>query len=162
MRYLVDTNVFIEAKNRHYAFDIVPGFWDWLERAHADGNVFTIEKVANEIRPNKDSLAEWFARQEGTFIISGASADVPNLQRLATWAQGAEFTPAALNDFLSSADYYLVAQAATHGAAAVTHEVASNSLKKIKIPAAAAAMGVSCITPFDMMRQLQARLVCST
>ena len=26
--YLIDTNVFIEAKNRHYGFDFCPAFWD--------------------------------------------------------------------------------------------------------------------------------------
>lgn len=24
--YLLDANIFIQAKNRHYAFDVVPGF----------------------------------------------------------------------------------------------------------------------------------------
>lgn len=28
--YLLDSNVFMEAKNRYYAFDIVPGFWQAL------------------------------------------------------------------------------------------------------------------------------------
>jgi len=26
--YLLDANIFIQAKNRHYAFDVVPGFGD--------------------------------------------------------------------------------------------------------------------------------------
>ncbi len=29
--YLFDANVFIEAKNRYYAFDICPGFWEWMD-----------------------------------------------------------------------------------------------------------------------------------
>lgn len=28
--YFLDTNVFINAKNFYYQFDIHPGFWDWL------------------------------------------------------------------------------------------------------------------------------------
>lgn len=47
--YLVDSNVLIEAKNRYYAFDIAPGFWEWLERAHRTGCVFSIEKVEEEL-----------------------------------------------------------------------------------------------------------------
>ncbi len=31
MRYLLDANVFIEAKNLYYAFDICPGFWTWMD-----------------------------------------------------------------------------------------------------------------------------------
>ena len=33
MRYLLDSNVFIQAKNLHYGFDFVPAFWDWLLQA---------------------------------------------------------------------------------------------------------------------------------
>ena len=39
MKYLVDANVLIEAKNRYYAFDITPGFWKWLNQAHTQGTV---------------------------------------------------------------------------------------------------------------------------
>jgi hypothetical protein len=28
-RYLLDTNVFIQARNLHYGFDFCPAFWDW-------------------------------------------------------------------------------------------------------------------------------------
>jgi Domain of unknown function (DUF4411) len=38
--YLLDSDVLISAKNLHYAFDLVPGFWSWLEQAHRDGRVF--------------------------------------------------------------------------------------------------------------------------
>lgn len=33
MAYLLDANVFIQAKNLQYGFDFCPAFWDWLERA---------------------------------------------------------------------------------------------------------------------------------
>lgn len=29
-KYLIDTNVFIQAKNLHYGFDFCPAFWEWL------------------------------------------------------------------------------------------------------------------------------------
>jgi len=35
MTYLLDTNVFIEAKNRYYGFGFCPAFWDWIDGAHA-------------------------------------------------------------------------------------------------------------------------------
>ena len=28
--YLLDANVFIQAKNLHYCFDFCPAYWDWL------------------------------------------------------------------------------------------------------------------------------------
>ena len=33
MAYLLDTNVLIEAKNRHYGFDFCPAFCDWIDHA---------------------------------------------------------------------------------------------------------------------------------
>ena len=30
MAYLLDSNVFIPAKNLHYGLDFCPAFWDWL------------------------------------------------------------------------------------------------------------------------------------
>ena len=32
MTYLLDANIFIQAKNLYYNFDICPAFWDWLDR----------------------------------------------------------------------------------------------------------------------------------
>ena len=42
MAYLLDTNVFIEAKNRYYSFEVCPGFWDWIVAENAAGHVFSI------------------------------------------------------------------------------------------------------------------------
>lgn len=39
MRYLLDTNVFIQARNLHYGFDFCPAFWDWLDGQNAAGVV---------------------------------------------------------------------------------------------------------------------------
>ena len=49
MGYLLDANVFIQAKNLHYGFDFCPAFWDWLLAGNNAGNVFSIEKVGDEV-----------------------------------------------------------------------------------------------------------------
>lgn len=40
--YLVDSNVFIQAKNLHYGFDFRPAFWDWLVERNNAGKVACI------------------------------------------------------------------------------------------------------------------------
>ena len=30
MSYLLDANIFIQAKNLYYGFDFCPAFWEWL------------------------------------------------------------------------------------------------------------------------------------
>lgn len=37
--FLLDANVFIQAKNLHYGFDFCPAFWSWVDRSHAAGRV---------------------------------------------------------------------------------------------------------------------------
>jgi hypothetical protein len=35
MAYLLDANVFMQAKNLHYGMDFCPAFWDWLIASNA-------------------------------------------------------------------------------------------------------------------------------
>ena len=44
MAYLLDANVFIQAKNLHYGLDFCSAFWDWLIEANQRGSVYSIEK----------------------------------------------------------------------------------------------------------------------
>ena len=37
MSYLLDSDVFIQAKNLHYGLDFCPAFWDWLIESNASG-----------------------------------------------------------------------------------------------------------------------------
>lgn len=110
MAYLLDANVFIQAKNLHYAFDFCPGFWDWLDDAHAAGNVFSIEKVGDEIAAGADELASWAQRRPTSFFLEPDATVVPSLQAASAWAAGGAYEPAAVSTFLQVADYYLVAQ----------------------------------------------------
>ena len=59
MSYLLDANVFIQAKNLHYGFDFCPAFWDWLIENNRTGKVFSIEKVGDELEAGDDALATW-------------------------------------------------------------------------------------------------------
>lgn len=59
MTYLLDTNVFVTAKNLHYDFDFCPAFWDWLILKNKEQKVFSIEKVRDEINKGEDELSGW-------------------------------------------------------------------------------------------------------
>jgi hypothetical protein len=155
MAYLLDTNVFIQAKNLHYGLDFCPGFWDWLDDAHARGVVFSIERVRDELID--DDLGQWAASRGETFFLPPDAVALEGLRQTSQWANGAGYEPSAVNTFLQVADYYLVAHAHDH--AVVTHEVPSNSTRKIKIPDACIGMGVRCVSPFTMLRTEGARFV---
>lgn len=59
MAYLLDSDVFIQAKNLHYGFDFCPAFWTWLERANAASRTISIEKVGTELKAGADELSDW-------------------------------------------------------------------------------------------------------
>lgn len=68
MAYLLDANVFIEAKNRYYGLDFCPAFWAWLIAANAEGKVFSIERVGAELKAGNDALAKWAAARTGGLL----------------------------------------------------------------------------------------------
>jgi hypothetical protein len=162
MAYLLDANVFIQAKNLHYGFDFCPGFWDWLDDAHAAGRVFSVEKVGDELLSGADELATWARLRSGVFFLTPDAAVIPSVQAVSAWASGGGYEPAAVSTFLQVADYYLVAQARAHNHVVVTHEIVAHSTRRIKIPNACLGVGVRCVTPFEMLRAERARFVLDT
>ena len=161
MAYLIDSDVFIQAKNLHYGFDICPAFWDWLDTQHGASNVFSIQKVGEELAAGEDDLSRWAAQRPEFFLRPDASV-VSSLQQVSAWVSGGRFHPTAVNIFLQVADYYLVSQAHAGDHVVVTHERVDNAIKKIKIPNVCLGMGISCVNPFEMLRTERARFVLGT
>jgi len=162
MTYLLDSNVFIQAKNLHYGFDFCPAFWDWIDQAHRGGLVYSIRQVKNELSEREDELSVWAAERPDSFFLESDQGLRPFLSRVSTWVDRADYEPRAKNQFQQVADYYLVVAALARESRIVTHETpAQSSRKKVKIPDASAALGVECVTVFDMLRAEGARFVLS-
>lgn len=161
MAYLLDANVFIQAKNLHYGFDFCPAFWEWLVAKNGEGKVFSIERVGDEIEAGDDELAVWASERGADFFLKPTSAMFPSLSTVSEWAAGQSYEPSAVNTFLQVADYYLVAHALAHEQTVVTHEIVSNSSRRIKIPNACIGLGIKCMSPFEMLRHEKARFVLS-
>jgi len=60
---------------------------------------------------------------------------------------------------MGAADYFLVSQALVDEHVAVTHEVASASRRRIKVPDVCIGLGISCVTPFEMLRSERAHFI---
>ena len=159
MAYLLDSDVFIQAKNLHYGFDFCPAFWEWLVFQNRAARVFSIEKVGDEIQAGADELSDWADDRGTKFFLPPDGTVLPALASVSQWAAGQSFDPAAVNTFLQVADYYLVAHALAHGHVVVTHEKPAASVKKIKVPTVCIALGVKCMTPYEMLRLERARFV---
>lgn len=159
MAYLLDADVFIRGKNLHYGFDFCPAFWDWLVAAGADGRAVSIERVGDELAAGDDELATWAAERGGDFFLRPTPDVLAALGTVSRWVTSQQYEPAAVSTFLQVADYYLVAHALAHGYDVVTHEVASASTRRIKIPNVCIGVGIKCVTPFEMLRREHARFV---
>jgi hypothetical protein len=157
--YLLDANVFIQAKNIHYGFDFCPGFWEWLDQAAADGRVASIRKVHDELIAGDDELTQWAHERANSMFQETDEHVLTSLRQLSTWAVGADYEQTAVSTFFQGADYYLVGHAHAYAHVVVTHEVPSPATKKIKIPDACIGMRVPYLTTFTMLRQERVRLV---
>ena len=157
--YLIDANVFVQAKNLHYRFDFCGGFWDWVTTAHARGLVFSVRKVRDELLAGKkgDPARTWAERLPEGFFLD--DADDPKVMRhyaeLMRWAaQGRHYAAAAIDEFADqrNADPFIVAAAKQRGDLVVTQERANpEARRRIPLPNAADAVGVNTISIFDLL-----------
>lgn len=159
MTYLLDANVFIEAKNRHYGLDFCPAFWNWILEKNQAGVVLSIDKVADEIQAGADELTDWAKNQASVIFRNTDTSVIAQLGKVSKWATSQNYEAGAINTFFQIADYYLIGHALALGSAIVTHELPSTSPKNIKIPNACAGLGISFMNPFEMLRRERARFV---
>lgn len=159
MAYLLDANVFIQAKNLHYGFDFCPAFWDWLVITNESGVVFSIEKVGDELEAGNDNLAKWVKTRGDAFFLRPETQIVPAFGSVSVWVNNQRYDPAAVHTFLQVADYYLIAHALAHGFTVVTHEVPAATKRKVKIPNVCIGLGIKHMTPYEMLRRERARFV---
>jgi hypothetical protein len=85
MPYLLDANVFIQAKNLHYGFDFCLAFWDWLLENNARGLVSSIEKVLDELIAVNDDLATWTQARGTAFFLPPDAAVLPDFGKVTAW-----------------------------------------------------------------------------
>lgn len=159
MTYLLDANVFIQAKNLHYGLDFCPAFWEWLLDNHTAGRVFSIDKVADEIAAGDDELTDWMRENGNGLFVKTDAAVAAQFGRVSAWTTQQNYEAAAINTFLQVADYYLIAHALANGHVVVTHEVPANSVKRIKIPNVCVGLNLRFMTPYEMLRRERARFV---
>ncbi len=159
MKYLLDTNVFIEAKNRYYAFAICPGFWDWMDHIMGKGDVLSIELVRDEMLESDDDLAKWIRarKSEPWFLKQDDDATQGHFKRIAAAVQSGSYTDGAKQEFLRGADAWVVAKAKASGAAVVPLEVRDPSSKKrVPLPNVCDFEGVECVNTFEVLPRLGA------
>lgn len=157
--YLIDADVFVQAKNLHYRFEFCGGFWHWIETAHSAGLVYSVQKVRGELVAGKkgDAARTWAEKlPEGFFLHdAGDPKAMAHYATLMSWAaNGNQYTAAAIAEFANdkNADPFIVAVACHRGDVVVTHEKSNADAKRrVPLPNAADALGVETMTIFDLL-----------
>lgn len=158
--YIIDSDVFIQAKNREYRFQFAGAFWSWVLDAHNAEVVYSIDKVRREIAQGKTNcpLRQWVGSKVPKSFWLPDAKDKSVMQqygRAIQWAYNQnQFDPKALADFSShkKADAFLIAAGMAHGHTIVTHEGEStNSVNRVLIPHAANSLGVSTMNLYDLL-----------
>ena len=152
--YVLDTNVFIDAANAYYAFDLAPGYWDFLVQLFDSDHAVSIKSVYDELGEagDGDPLKVWAKLNRKHFVDLDPHV-VGCYQRVMRWAREQNYTASAISEFQSVADSWIVAYALANNWVVVTHEKsAPKSKNRIKVPDACAGVGVTCASPFEMLR----------
>jgi predicted nuclease of predicted toxin-antitoxin system len=157
-RYCLDANVFIQAKNGPYGFDIVPAFWNWLDQQASVGVIFSSTMVYEELYEGNDDLADWVhdRRNSGFFVEHDANTQ-RIFQTIADYINQ-NYPPHQAQLFLDRADPWVISLAKAANAIVVTHEarVGDNS-SVVKIPNICQQFDVAYMNPYQMMRELRAK-----
>lgn len=160
-RYLIDTNVFIQAKNFYYRFGFCQAFWQWLIDAHKAGIVFSIDKVSKEIhKGNKNDLVLlWADTLPDSFFITDVhdSAVMQSYGQVMEWNNSNKhYLKQAKDEFakFEVADAFMIAAAKAYGFTIVTHEASQPARKsRVLIPDAARELNIDCIMIYDLLSQ---------
>ena len=154
--YVVDSNVFMQAANTYYAFDLVPAFWDWLE-TRIGTDIFTITAVKEEILAQNDQLANWFASVDDPKWVLPVDDEHTQLQmpKITQHCVDYGYKLPGITKFLSGADPWVIACARAKGWIVVTHEESNPDTKKrVKIPDVCNNLDVQHMMAFEMLRIL--------
>lgn len=160
-KYLIDTNVFIQAKNLYYRFDFCGGFWDWVSAAHGAGVVYSIKKVRAELVNGDpgDPAKLWAESLPDSFFLEdeNSAGVMASYGKVIGWSVASNhYTPAAKAEFAkaTSADAFLIAAARHYGYDIVSQEESQPARKsRIMIPDAANALGVNSIFVYEMLSE---------
>ena len=157
MKYLLDSNTFITAKNGFYAFDRVPNFWVWLSKCGNEGILCACSKIRKELLNGEgDNLKNW-AKANGSFFVTEDVSTAKSITLIAEWVQNnGQFSDAAKQEFFRGEDLTLIAHAHAHNMNIVTFEKDAPMAKsKIHIPNVGNHFGVRSIDLFQLLDELR-------
>lgn len=150
MRYVLDTSALVDAWNKWYSPDTIPGVWDNLEDLGRSAQLTIPDAVLLELQIHDDALYRW-CRDRKDFICTASSQEIqelvkeicdsyPNLRKAGTPSK-------------NFADPIVIAVAEHFGSAVVTHEIPTGNLNGPRIPDVCKDRGIRVLQFHRLVRE---------
>lgn len=162
--FLLDSDVFIAAKNAYYAFEICPGFWKAVLQAHHLGRARSLDRIRNELLTGRkeEDLVQWVKNDvPAAFFLDSNAEDVSSAYaEVMLWVQrNPQYFDRAKAKFATEADGWLVAYSMVHGTVVVTNEQPRpDSRNRVLLPDVCKQFNVLPKDTFFMLRELKVQL----
>lgn len=165
MRYLLDTNFFIQAHRSYYPLDVVESFWIRTKELAENGHIISIDKVKKEIydkSSHEDELKLWCVDNLEEQFFHSTSSALSQYIEIIQWVDSMrhQYLDSAIEEFLQAdlADPWLVAYAMKEDLVIVTYEKSAPGAKKrVKIPEVCNHFGIRFVDTIEMMRELNSK-----
>lgn len=159
-KYVLDTNVFIQAHRQWYRLSFAPGFWAFILEQHKKGAIVSIDRVRKEIKKG-DQLYEWVDKiAPRSLFASSKQVLVGNkYKEIINWVMtNPKYDGAAKALFASDADSWVIAFAYAYDLTVVSHEVKSNAKTRVKMPDVCKQFHIKYRDTFYMLDELKIQL----
>ena len=160
MKFLIDSDVLIQAYKMYYPLDVAPGFWRQLHEAAAAGEIQSIDRVRNEVYTNPDELTQWCDDHLPDEFFLDTSDCIVQYASIIRWGESRDdhYNRTALAELATAtnADPWLVAMAMANQDYQVVTQERSNPARRrrVMLPDICTAHGVLCRNTIDRLRLL--------
>lgn len=168
IRYLLDSNVFINPHRTYFPVSTADRFWAQMAKAISRKDVGVLDVVYNEVCRSEDDLSDWLKNVKNCNKISVKNLQyIDNYRKVLDYIQNSGYyKDQALREWAADgyADPWLIAAAVSTGATIVTMETKtggltlSNPSKRAKIPDVCVYFNVRCETIFDFIKEMKFQL----
>ena len=163
--FWVDTDSLIAPYRGPYSFSYGTSFWDFIESKAREGIiaspkiVFERELATTLPIENKDALELWARELLGILFLPPEPSVQAEYSRVVNYVQSSgRYGQQWIASWLGIADPWIVAYPMALGGRIVTFETPAPNGQKPKIPDVANNFGISCISIWDMLKELNFRI----
>ena len=158
LRYLLDSNVLIDADRDYYPIDRVPEFWEWLLHLAEHDLLKVPIEVFEEIKEGKDQLSTWI-KEHKAVLLEETELGTDPVRRVVERGYAPDLTEDELEKL--GADPFIVGYgvALPEQVTVVTMERSKPNRQRANrhIPDVCAQLGVPCIDTYELLRRLDFR-----